>query len=298
MGYKNIIISTDCDLSTKDEQLILNIRGNDEYTMPIEDVSTMVLEGQGIKITNRLISKLSDNKVMFFTCNEKHMPTGVFMPFNTHTRIAKIQKKQIEVSEPFKKRVWKNIIETKIKNQAEVLKIINKNCSELVLLSNNITSGDKDNKEATAARMYFKNLFDKFTRSDECWINSALNYGYSILRGAIARSIVVYGLIPSIGVHHCSELNNFNLADDFIEPLRPLVDLWVRRNMKQEEFTSSDKANLVDLLNYEMIINNEKHSVLNIIDIMISSYSSAILNSDYSKLKLPRLMDLKYHYYE
>ena len=154
--------------------------------------------------------------------------------------------------------------------------------------------------EAIAAKGYFSTLYGKgFNRNYDNIYNAALNYGYSIIRGAIARTIVSYGYMPSIGIHHKSELNNYNLADDFIEPFRPIVDLWVKLNINEEiEFDKYVRANLVNLLNVNVRIQGKLQSVNNAINIMIASYTTAINQKDYKKLELPEVLPLEIHCYE
>lgn len=299
MAFRTLVISNHYDLYLKNNQLVLS--GEDEYTLPVEDISSIVIEDNRVKITNRLLSAMAANNIVCYSCNEKHIPVGVFIPFNNHSRTYKVQKNQINATEPLKKRLWKNIITCKLRNQGEVLTLAKKKEADfLINLSNKVLSGDTDNKEAQGARIYFKALFGEFTRDDECWINSALNYGYTIIRGAIARSVASYGLIPAIGIHHKNELNNFNLADDLIEPFRPIVDLWTYNNSSEGkiELSKEDKHSLVDLLNYNMKVNNENHSVLNAIDITVQSLSTSFDKSDYNFIKLPSLTGLTKHFYE
>lgn len=167
-------------------------------------------------------------------------------------------------------------------------------------LAKNVNSGDTKNKEAIAAKGYFSSLFGKnFNRNFEDINNTCLNYGYSIIRGAIARSIVSYGYLPAIGIHHKSELNNYNLVDDFIEPFRPIVDLWVKTNINENtEFDKYVRAELVNLLNVDVFIQGKLQSVNNAINIMIASYTTAINQSDYKKLELPEILPIKIHSYE
>lgn len=156
-------------------------------------------------------------------------------------------------------------------------------------MAERVNSGDSNNIEALVAKKYFKYLFgDRFIRDYNDVFNSALNYGYSIIRGAIARSVVSYGYIPSVGIHHKSELNNFNLVDDFIEPFRSLVDLWVKTNViEQMEFDKKVRAGLVNLLNADVKIQGKVQSVNNAINIMIASYTSAINNNyNYKKNRI------------
>lgn len=182
----------------------------------------------------------------------------------------------------------------KIINQAQCLNFLNISCDDIRCLADKVETGDCTNKESYAARMYFKKLFGDFKRNDDDSVNSALNYGYTIIRGAIARSVVKYGFIPSIGIHHCNELNNYNLADDFIEPFRALVDMWVAKNMiDQKTFTKDHRYSLVNILNYSILINRNKYSVLQAIDIMIASFSSCSKEQNSGNLLLPSIINIE-----
>lgn len=165
-----------------------------------------------------------------------------------------------------------------------------------------VQSGDRTHVEAKAAAFYFRALYGLgFSRGDEHIINSALNYGYAIVRGMIARSIVCYGLEPSIGMFHHSELNNYNLADDIIEPFRPLVDLYVSRHFDISEIDSAltpeIKRDLFGIINYDMLVRGDKRIISNCIDMFVASYSSA-LQRNREELDMPELMELQVHSYE
>ena len=187
----------------------------------------------------------------------KHLPNGILIPFNNHSRLLKMVNIQLNATKPFKNRLWQQIVQTKVINQGKVLEYIgNERCKELFYLSALVVSGDKDNIESTAANIYFKELFSKkFTRRHENPINGALNYGYSIIRGAVARSLTMYGFLPVIGIHHHNELNQFNLADDLMEVYRPIVDYWVYKNINiDSKIDPKTKVKLYNLLNYRIEI--------------------------------------------
>lgn len=295
-----MIISNSADLTVKNSNLLIN--NKEECQIPIEDISVLVLEAVAVKLTNRLLTKLSQNNVATIICNEKHLPESIMLPINTHHRSYKVLKQQLQQSASFNKRVWQGIIKSKIRNQAKVLELSESNGKDLLLsLAETVESGDRGNKEAIAAKAYFKKLFgDNFIRGEEDIINAALNYGYTIMRSAVARTLVAYGFNSAFGVHHCNELNSFNLADDFIEPFRPIVDLWAFNNIdqSQDELTRENRIALIDLVNSNCYIDGQKHSVLNAIDKMISSYTTAINKKDFRLLKPPTIMNLEYHYYE
>ena len=299
MSFRSIIISNPASLSVKNNNLVINNEYN--YEIPIEDIAVLLIEGIAVNLTNRLLNKLSENNVATIVCNEKHLPTTIVMPLNTHYRSYKVLKNQLNQSAAFSKRIWQSIVKQKIYNQSQCLRILELNGYDfLENLSSSVESGDKGNKEAIGAKYYFKALFgENFTRDDSNGINSALNYGYTIVRSAVARALVMYGFNTTLGVNHCNELNSFNLADDFIEPFRPVVDLWVYSNINyDDELTKEHRIALVDLLNCECIINNQNHSLLNAIDKMISSYTTACNKKDYKLLKLPKIKPIEYHFYE
>lgn len=299
MSFRSIVISNPATLNLKNNNLVIT---NDlEHQVPIEDILVLVIEAEAVKLTNRLISKLSQNNVATIICDEKHLPISIVLPLNTHHRAYKVLKQQINQSAAFSKRIWQNIVKQKLYNQGESMKILSvEGYNFLYNLSSSVESGDKGNKEAIGAKFYFKNLFgENFTRDDDNGINAALNYGYTIMRSAVARTLVMYGFNTALGVNHCNELNSFNLADDFIEPFRPIVDLWVYENMSFEsELTRENRIALIDLVNCQCIIEGKNHSVLNAIDKMVASYTTALNKKDYRLLKIPKIKPLEYHYYE
>lgn len=300
MSWRNVSVSKPSRLSLKNENLVIR-QEDGELTIPLQDVATLMLEDGRTVITRKLLEALTRHKVVVFTCDSKHMPSGVFLPLGGHCRQVKILKMQVGLSKPFKKRVWQRIVAKKIENQGENLNLCSKDGSEVLkTLARGVKSGDRGNMESYAAREYFRYLFESdFSRQQSNWINSALNYGYAIIRGAIARSLVKYGFHPALGIHHKSELNPFNLADDFIEPLRPLVDLWAFKNDRgEEELTREDRHGLYCLLNVDILLDEKHYRVLTAIDEMIKSFSHACEKSRYDHLKLPGLLPLKEHSYE
>lgn len=299
MSFRSIIISNSASLSVKNNNLVIN--NDDDYRIPIEDIAVLLIEGVAVNLTNKLLSRLSENNVATIICNEKHLPTTIVLPLNIHHRSYKVLKNQLNQSAAFSKRIWQSIVKQKLYNQGKCLEILKlKGYDFLKELSLSVESGDKGNKEAIGAKYYFKALFgENFTRDDCNGINSALNYGYTIIRSAVARTLVMYGFNTTLGVNHCNELNSFNLADDFIEPFRPIVDLWVYQNIGyDDELTKEYRIALVDLLNCECVINNQSHSVLNAIDKMISSYTTACNKKEYRALNLPIIKPIEYHSYE
>ncbi|MDC3424715.1 type II CRISPR-associated endonuclease Cas1 [Aquibacillus sp. 3ASR75-11] len=162
-----------------------------------------------------------------------------------------------------------------------------------------VESGDASNRESVAAKLYFSRLFDStFTRRSTDPTNRLLNYGYAVIRGLVARSLANYGLTTCLGLHHDNQLNAFNLADDFMEVLRPVVDCHVARQEDIDRWDSKIRADLVSLANISIIISGETYSVTAAIDEMVKSFVSCCRNQDYSLLKLMELIPMGVHQYE
>ena len=301
MGFRNIKIDSHVKLSIKNQQLY--IETDILRQIPLEDINCIIIENQTVTVSAYLLQKMADMGITVYVCDEKHLPNAVLLPMVRHSRHFKILKYQIEAGKPLQKRLWQQIVVRKIRNQALCLAYLDLDGSEeLMKMCKEVQSGDRTHVEAKAAAFYFKSLYGLgFSRGNDHVINSALNYGYAIVRGLIARSIVCYGLEPSIGVFHHSELNNFNLADDMIEPFRPLVDLYVSQNYDVAEIdsdlTPERKRDIFGIINYDMDVKGEKRIISNCIVMLVASYSSA-LQGKRSDLELPELMQLQVHSYE
>ena len=301
MGFRNIKIDSHVKLSIKNQQLY--IEADILRQIPLEDINCIIIENQTVTVSAYLLQKMADMGITVYVCDEKHLPNAVLLPMVRHSRHFKILKYQIEAGKPLQKRLWQQIVVQKIRNQALCLAYLDLDGSEeLKKMCKEVQSGDRTHVEAKAAAFYFKSLYGLgFSRGNDHVINSALNYGYAIVRGLIARSIVCYGLEPSIGVFHHSELNNFNLADDMIEPFRPLVDLYVAQNYDiaeiDSDLTPERKRGIFGIINYDMDMKGEKRIISNCIDMLVASYSGA-LQGKRSDLELPELMQLQVHSYE
>ena len=273
MGFRNIKIDSHVKLSIKNQQL--NIETDIARQIPLEDINCIIIENQTVTVSAYLLQKMADMGIAVYVCDEKHLPNAVLLPMVRHSRHFKILKYQIEAGKPLQKRLWQQIVVQKIRNQALCLAYLELDGSEeLMKMCKEVQSGDRTHVEAKAAAFYFKSLYGLgFSRGNDHIINAALNYGYAIVRGLIARSIVCYGLEPSIGVFHHSELNNFNLADDMIEPFRPLVDLYVAQNYDiaeiDSDLTPERKRGIFGIINYDMDVKGEKRIISNCIDIKL-----------------------------
>lgn len=301
MGFRNIKIDSKVQLHIKNQQLEID-NGNIVH-FPLEDINCILIENQSVTVSTYMLQQLAEYGIVLYVCDEKHLPNAVLLPLVRHSRHYKVLKCQMNLGKPLQKRLWQQIIVRKILNQAYCLELQEiDGAEELRKMSKEVQSGDRTHVEAKAAAFYFRKLYGiGFTRGDENIVNAALNYGYAIVRGMIARSIVCYGLEPSIGIFHCSELNSYNLADDIIEPFRPLVDLYVSTHFDVSEvnfaLTPEIKRGLFGIINYDMLVKGEKRIVSNSIDMLVAGYSGAI-QGNRTELDLPELMPLQVHSYE
>ena len=228
---KRIIdISDKAYVHLKHQQLVIEKQSEIVGQVPIEDLGVLILQHPAIVLTQQLIVACQKNKVVIIFCDEKHLPYSVILPIGEgHTLHNKILKQQMAISEPTRKRLWQQIVQHKIKQQEQTLVMLNKESTRLNYLSTQVKTSDTGNCEAIAAQAYWKLLFGKaFKRdADLDGINSILNYGYAIIRAAVARSICGAGLHPTLGLFHTNQYNALCLADDLMEPFRPWVDYVV-----------------------------------------------------------------------
>lgn len=300
MGYRRLMIENPVDIHIKNAQLI--IHKETDYSFPLEDIDAVLFECNQTKFSVSTLTNLAEYGCAVFFCDEKHMPCCVLTPFMQHSRQLGIMKLQLSLTEPQKKRLWQQIVVRKIMNQSRCLVLTNKvdAASTMEHMVASVSSGDSGNTEAVAAAYYFPHLFGhNFCRGDsEDGRNSALNYGYAILRGIIARTLTVYGFAPCIGLHHKSELNSFNLADDLIEPFRPLVDFYVSQHVQSnDQLSSSVKHALFDLLSTSILINGHSYNISNAVELTIQSLLRSMRDAKIA-LCLPDFKDQKQHHYE
>lgn len=233
MLKRTLFFSTPYCLSLRNGQMIIHTREapDQRKSIPIEDIGFVVLDDQQISITLPLLNALSDNNVAVILCGETRMPNAMLMNLDSNRTQGENYRAQIEASEPLKKGLWKQIIEAKIRNQAALLRKLERDGDKLKPYYMNVKSADADNREGIAAKIYWTELFgSEFYRSREgSPPNNLLNYGYTILRAAVARAIMGSGLFPALGIFHRNRYNAFPLADDLMEPYRPYVDEIVYR---------------------------------------------------------------------
>lgn len=254
MLKRTLFFSTPLDLGLRNNQLVVSTRQMPEVknSVPIEDIGFVVLENQQINITLPLLNALSDNNAAVIICGENFMPNAMLMNLDSNTTQGEVYRSQIEASEPLKKGLWKQVVEAKIRNQAALLNKLGKEGNKLKPYYSNVKSGDSDNREGIAAKIYWNELFgDDFIRQREgSSPNNLLNYGYTLLRAAVARALMGSGLFPAFGIFHRNRYNAFPLADDIMEPYRPFVDeiVFDLYANGERELTKEVKGDLIHLL--------------------------------------------------
>ncbi|EAH6860374.1 type II CRISPR-associated endonuclease Cas1 [Campylobacter coli] len=284
-AFKSILISNQAKLSLEFNHLVIK-QDDKEAKFFLKDINFIILESLQASITSSLLSALAKYKIILLTCDESHHINGIFSPFLGHFISAKVAKKQIKVTLQRKAILWQKIIKNKISNQAHILKITHhiKEAKELLALAKNVSLNDAKNLEATAAALYFKTLFGgNFTRNEICFVNSALNYGYAVIRSLIVRAVCISGLLPWQGIKHDNIYNDFNLCDDLIEVFRPLVDLCVfdLKDIKESEFLDKEaKQRLIGILQEEIIIENKAYPLNRAINFYIQNFKNALLEND------------------
>ena len=228
MVKRTLSFSRPCCLSLKNCQMVIKMKDDPDFvrTVPVEDIGFVLLENQQINVTMPLLNALADNNAAVIVCTDKMMPNAMLLNLNSNSIQGERYRDQVNASEPLKKNLWKQTIEAKIRNQAALLDKLDKDGNILKPYWQNVKSGDADNREGIAARIYWDALFDDdFMRSRNGGSpNEMLNYGYTVLRAAVARSLMGSGLFPSFGIYHRNRYNAFPLADDIMEPYRPFVD--------------------------------------------------------------------------
>jgi len=212
----------------------ITIKQGDEFygQVPLDDIGVLMISAFGATCTKEALVSLAERGAVTVLCGSKSMPSALILPVNANYESALRVRVQSQASQPLKKRLWQTIVTVKLKHQSEVLRFYEKleKANQIEAYAKQVQSGDPQNREASGARIYWKALFgDEFSRYPEGdWPNALLNYGYTVLRACAARAICAVGLNPIFGIHHENSTNPFPLADDIMEPFRPLVDYFVK----------------------------------------------------------------------
>ena len=285
MSWRIVNVSSISKLDLKLNYLV--VRTENKITkINLSEISTLIVESTAVSLTAALLNEMIRRKIKIIFCDEKRNPSSELIGYYGSSDTSLRVRSQIAWNDEIKELIWAEIVKEKIGNQSKIIKKFSLNNYELMQeYVNEVKLNDSDNREAYAAKVYFNSLFGKsFSRSTNCSINSALNYGYMIMLSAFNREIVSSGYLTMLGIHHKNMFNQFNLSCDFIEPFRVLVDEKVYLNMP-EKFEKEEKMMMLDVLNNQVKIDGKIQYVNNAIKIYVNSIFEALEEKDISKIK-------------
>ena len=281
-------------LSVAHRQLVVERPDMPKTTLPIEDLGVVIVDDVRATYTQSVFLELLEAGATVMVTGRDHLPAGMMLPLDAHHVQTERHRAQVETSLPVRKRAWQAIVRAKILQQATVLSHFTGDHGGLAPMARRVRSGDPDNLEAQAAQRYWPRLFGPAFRRQRGaeGVNALLNYGYAVIRAAVARAVVAAGLIPSLGVHHRHRANPFCLADDLLEPYRPYVDWRVRQLASENGECVPDlaeratRAELLSLLNETILVGGRREPLLLAFHTSAASLSRALTGGDRS-LSLP-----------
>lgn len=292
MLKKTILLENKASLTTRNLQLVIKTEVK-ESSIPIEDIGFIVVDHPEIYLSIPLMNLMIENNTSLILCNANHLPNGMFLNLNSHHIQQEIFKNQIDASLPLKKQLWQQTIVEKITNQGILLEKITSKKNNFDFLSSKVLSGDSSNVEGVAASFYWKSFFEQKFKRERFgdYPNNFLNYGYAILRAATARALSGSGLLNTLGIHHKSKYNAFALADDIMEPFRPIVDEKVFELMQkydEQELNTTLKSELLQILTRTVYFKEEKSPLMVALQKTASSLQQCY-TGDRKKIKYPKL---------
>ena len=278
-------------LSLSRGNLKVSADGAELGRVPLADIQCVLVHGHGAMLSLSLSAALADAGIPLVLCGRNHTPVALSLPVSGNFEQAARLSAQAALPLPKRKRLWRKLVRAKIMAQARALEIAgHPDHKNLEKLTKSVRSGDLDNVEARAARFYWRRLLGNDFRRDTSGdgLNVHLNYGYTVVRAAMARAVVGAGLTPGLGLHHRGRLNAFQLVDDLMEPFRPLVDHAVWRNQKDwtGELTPAAKRVLAELINGAMATTAGTNSVSRVMS-MLSLSLAEVCTGDAENLVWP-----------
>lgn len=292
MIKRSLLVENKTVITTKNLQLVLKSEIR-ESSIPIEDIGFLVIDHGEIYLSIPAMNLLIENNTAVIVCNSNHLPNGMFLNLNSHHIQQEIFRNQIEASVPLKKQLWQHTIVEKITNQGILLEKMTGNKNSFPFLASKVLSGDSTNMEGVAASQYWKSFFELDFKRERFgdYPNNFLNYGYAILRAATARALSGSGLLNTLGIHHKSKYNAFALADDIMEPFRPVVDEAVHsimQNYEEQELNTQIKSELLQILTRTVYFKEEKSPLMVALQKTASSLQQCY-TGERKKIKYPKL---------
>ncbi len=282
-------------LSVRYANLLIEREGAEPVTVPLEELAVLVVSHPQVSLTHAVLAGLATSGGVFVTCDDKHLPAGMLLPLNAHFTQAERFEQQASAPLPTRKRLWQEIIRAKLRAQANLLCELRGEDKGIAALVSRVKSGDPDNIEAEASRRYWPALFTGgYFRRDRFGLppNQLLNYGYAVLRAVVARAICAAGLHPSLGLHHHNRYDAFRLADDLMEPFRPLVDRavvnltrWRGLNAPLDRET---KAEILTALSGRLLLSGEWRTLFDVAS-RTASTLAAVFAGEKRELPFPEM---------
>lgn len=285
MSWRTVLISGRAKLDLKLNNMI--IRKEEIKSIHIPEIAILIIDSTTVSITTALIDKLVENKIkILFTGKDHNLIGEVVNYYNKHNSVISI-KKQINWKKEIKDVVWRKIVRLKIYMQAKHISFFDEDAYAMLKnYTKEVQLGDVTNREGHAAKVYFKTIFGKdFSRKKDNPINAMLNYGYAILLSTFVREINSSGYITQLGIFHDNQFNYFNLASDFMEPYRPLVDSIVYSHLP-DKFESLQKYQILDIFNKEILVNDKKCTLINSISLYCRGIFNALNENDENLMNL------------
>lgn len=299
MGFRQVYIKSAKELRLDNENIRI-IKQDSEIKLPLSDISTIFLEDPNTMISSRLLSELASFSISMIMCNEKYLPSSQVLPINSSYNSVYVLKLQLGQTSILKNNLWKRIIKQKIYNSKRVIELTNVDANAVNLLEqyyHKVKTGDPDNCEGIAAKIFFKSLYgDDFVRFGSSNISLALNYGYSIIHGCVVRQLISSGLNTYLGIWHNSNKNYYNLASDLMEPFRVIVDYYVYWNIDKLDnpLPFNLRKDLIDLLNKEVMIDSKNYKIEYAIGLVCQSYIACLESNNANLLKLPEIKEVDF----
>jgi len=276
-------------LAVRDRQLVLSREGAEVATIPIEDLGVVIVDHPACTYTHRALAALMENNVAVVLSGPNHHPVGLIAPFEGHTLQGEAIVAQAAASKALRGRLWREVVKAKILAQAAVLEWLGAEAGALREIARRVKSGDPGNLEAQAAQRYWRHAMgDGFRRSRFGAVpNNLLDYGYTVLRAAMARAICGAGLSPSLGIHHHNQYNAFALADDLMEPLRPVIDAEVRVLWDRgvEDLEKETRAILIEALARPVTWKDERSPMM----VAMQRYTASVRKVLAGEIKRPEI---------
>lgn len=294
MAFRTVLIEKALNVRLDLNNIVVT-REDDKFWVNIDEISILIIDDPRCNVSLNVLAYLCEKGVCMLFCDASHMPIGALETLSLHSKNSKRIIQQINWRSDIKEYLWTRIVHSKIENQIATLERCYKFDKLDILneLLEKLTIGDEQNREGTVSRIYFKELFgDTFKRFNEDIINFCLNYIYQIIRSKIAQEIVAYGYLPAYGIHHKSEYNAFNLADDFIEPFRGICDFYVHDILEtsMDDYLTPDlKHQLLNIVNIPIKYNNGKYKMHIVIQFYVQNLFAFLETGVVDKIIFPKL---------